>query len=51
VTPEEALRLKSVHIENGALSLDLYIMLRTFGAVVGRQGAGLRGSRAAAASS
>jgi hypothetical protein len=38
VTPEEALRLDLFTSRRGALSLDLYLMLRTFGAVVGRQG-------------
>jgi exopolysaccharide biosynthesis polyprenyl glycosylphosphotransferase len=39
VTPEEALRLDLFYIENWSLTLDLYILLKTFGAVVGRQGA------------
>jgi lipopolysaccharide/colanic/teichoic acid biosynthesis glycosyltransferase len=39
VTPEEALRLDLFYIENWSPTLDLYIMLKTFGAVVGRQGA------------
>jgi exopolysaccharide biosynthesis polyprenyl glycosylphosphotransferase len=39
VTPEEALRLDLFYIENWSPTLDLYIMLKTFGAVVGQQGA------------
>jgi exopolysaccharide biosynthesis polyprenyl glycosylphosphotransferase len=39
VTPEEALRLDLFYIENWSPTLDLYIMLKTFGAVAGRQGA------------
>jgi exopolysaccharide biosynthesis polyprenyl glycosylphosphotransferase len=39
VTPEEALRLDLFYIENWSLALDLYVVLKTFGAVVGRQGA------------
>jgi exopolysaccharide biosynthesis polyprenyl glycosylphosphotransferase len=39
VTPEEALRLDLFYIENWSLTLDMYIVLKTFGAVVGRQGA------------
>jgi exopolysaccharide biosynthesis polyprenyl glycosylphosphotransferase len=39
VTPEEALRLDVFYIENWSLALDLYVVLKTFGAVVGRQGA------------
>jgi exopolysaccharide biosynthesis polyprenyl glycosylphosphotransferase len=39
VTPEEALRLDLFYIENWSLTLDLYVVLKTFGAVVGRQGA------------
>jgi exopolysaccharide biosynthesis polyprenyl glycosylphosphotransferase len=38
-TPEEALRLDLFYIENWSLSLDLYVVLKTFGAVLGRQGA------------
>jgi exopolysaccharide biosynthesis polyprenyl glycosylphosphotransferase len=39
VTPEEALRLDLFYIENWSPTLDLYVLLKTFGAVVGRQGA------------
>jgi exopolysaccharide biosynthesis polyprenyl glycosylphosphotransferase len=39
VTAEEALRLDLFYIENWSPTLDLYIMLKTFGAVAGRQGA------------
>jgi exopolysaccharide biosynthesis polyprenyl glycosylphosphotransferase len=39
VTPEEALRLDLFYIENWSPTLDLYIMLKTFGAIAGRQGA------------
>ena len=39
MTPEEALRLDLFYIENWSLTLDLYVVLKTFGAVVGRQGA------------
>ena len=39
VTPEEALRLDLFYIENWSLTLDLYVVLKTFGAVIGRQGA------------
>jgi lipopolysaccharide/colanic/teichoic acid biosynthesis glycosyltransferase len=39
VTPEEALRLDLFYIENWSPTLDLYILLKTFGAVTGRQGA------------
>ena len=35
VTPEEALRLDLFYIENWSPTLDLYILLKTFGAVVG----------------
>lgn len=39
VTPEEALHLDQFYIENWSLTLDLYIILKTFGAVLKRQGA------------
>jgi exopolysaccharide biosynthesis polyprenyl glycosylphosphotransferase len=39
VTPEEAVHLDQFYIENWSLPLDLYIMLKTFGAVLGRKGA------------
>jgi exopolysaccharide biosynthesis polyprenyl glycosylphosphotransferase len=39
VTPDEALRLDLFYIENWSPTLDLYVLLKTFGAVVGRQGA------------
>jgi len=39
VTPEEALRLDLFYIENWSLTLDLYILVKTFGAVVRRSGA------------
>ena len=39
VTAEEALRLDLFYIENWSPTLDLYILLKTFGAVVRRQGA------------
>ena len=39
VTAEEALRLDLFYIENWSPTLDLYILLKTFGAVVMRQGA------------
>jgi exopolysaccharide biosynthesis polyprenyl glycosylphosphotransferase len=39
VTPEEALHLDRFYIENWCLTLDLYILLKTFGAVLRREGA------------
>ena len=39
VTPEEALRLDLFYIENWSPTLDLYVLLKTFGAVVGHEGA------------
>jgi len=39
VTAEEALRLDLFYIENWSPTLDLYILLKTFGAVTRRQGA------------
>jgi len=39
VTPEEAIRLDLFYIENWSPTLDLYILARTLGAVVGRSGA------------
>jgi exopolysaccharide biosynthesis polyprenyl glycosylphosphotransferase len=39
VTAEEALRLDLFYVENWSPTLDLYILLKTFGAVVRRQGA------------
>ena len=39
VTPEEAIHLDQFYIENWSLSLDLYIVLKTFRAVVGQKGA------------
>jgi exopolysaccharide biosynthesis polyprenyl glycosylphosphotransferase len=39
VTANEALRLDLFYIENWSPTLDLYILLKTFGAVVTRQGA------------
>jgi exopolysaccharide biosynthesis polyprenyl glycosylphosphotransferase len=39
VTAEEALRLDLFYIENWSPTLDLYILLKTFGALAGRQGA------------
>jgi exopolysaccharide biosynthesis polyprenyl glycosylphosphotransferase len=39
VTPEQAIQLDQFYIENWSLSLDFYIALKTFGAVVGQRGA------------
>ena len=39
VTPEEALRLDLFYIENWSLTLDLYILVKTFWAVMRRSGA------------
>jgi exopolysaccharide biosynthesis polyprenyl glycosylphosphotransferase len=39
LTPDESLQLDQFYIENWSLSLDLCIMLRTFGAVLGGRGA------------
>lgn len=39
ITPEEALQLDQFYIENWSLTLDLYILLKTFGVVLRRQGA------------
>jgi lipopolysaccharide/colanic/teichoic acid biosynthesis glycosyltransferase len=39
VTPEEAIHLDQFYIENWSLSLDLYVILKTFGAVLGQKGA------------
>ena len=38
VAPEEAIHLDQFYIENWSLSLDLYIVLKTFGAVLGHYG-------------
>ena len=39
VTPEEAIHLDQFYIENWSLALDLYILLKTFGAVLAQKGA------------
>jgi lipopolysaccharide/colanic/teichoic acid biosynthesis glycosyltransferase len=39
LTPEEALQLDLFYIENWSPTLDLYVLLKTFNAVIGRQGA------------
>jgi lipopolysaccharide/colanic/teichoic acid biosynthesis glycosyltransferase len=39
VPPEEAFRLDAAYVENWSLSLDLYILARTVGAVISRRGA------------
>jgi exopolysaccharide biosynthesis polyprenyl glycosylphosphotransferase len=39
VTPEAAIHLDQFYIENWSPSLDLYILLKTFGAVLGQKGA------------
>jgi exopolysaccharide biosynthesis polyprenyl glycosylphosphotransferase len=39
LAPEEAVRLDLFYIENWSLALDLYIVLKTFGAVLGQKGA------------
>jgi exopolysaccharide biosynthesis polyprenyl glycosylphosphotransferase len=39
VDPDEAIQLDQFYIENWSLSLDLYILLKTFGAVLGQKGA------------
>src|SRR2546423_1501343 len=39
VSPEQAFGLDAAYVENWSLSLDLYILLRTVGAVLSRRGA------------
>jgi exopolysaccharide biosynthesis polyprenyl glycosylphosphotransferase len=39
VTPQQAIHLDQFYIDNWSLSLDLYIVLKTFGAVLGQKGA------------
>jgi lipopolysaccharide/colanic/teichoic acid biosynthesis glycosyltransferase len=39
VDAEQAVRLDLFYIENWSLSLDLFILLKTFGAVIARAGA------------
>jgi lipopolysaccharide/colanic/teichoic acid biosynthesis glycosyltransferase len=39
LTPEESLQLDLFYIENWSPTLDLYVLLKTFSAVIGRQGA------------
>jgi exopolysaccharide biosynthesis polyprenyl glycosylphosphotransferase len=39
LSPEQSLVMDQFYIENWSLTLDLYILLKTFGAVLGQQGA------------